>query len=85
MVHLLVGVVGAALIVLIAMRYGLLALAVMFFTENVLFFAPPDLRFGTWYFARPLMVALLMLGLALYAFRCALAGRSPFGRLLEET
>lgn len=44
-----------------------------------------DFRTGTWYFGHTLVVIVLLAGLVLFAFHSALAGRSLFGKLLEET
>lgn len=80
-----VGTIGSFLFVFIFLRFGLLALAAEVLVENLIFFYPPVLRADTWYFSRALIVLLLVLGIAVYAFRCALAGRQLFAPLAEET
>jgi hypothetical protein len=83
LLQLTVGSIGSLLFVFVFLRFGLLALATEIFVENLLFFYPPVLRTETWYFAKPLIVLLLVLTLLLYAYRCALAGRPVFAPLDE--
>jgi hypothetical protein len=83
LLQLTVGSIGSLLFVFVFLRFGLLALATEIFVENLLFFYPPVLRTETWYFAKPLIVLLLVLTLLFYAYRCALAGRPVFAPLDE--
>ncbi len=82
--QLTVGTVGTLLFVFVFLRFGLLALAAEVLIENLIFFYPPVLRPDTWYFSKALIVLLLVLGISVYAFRCALAGRQLFAPLAEE-
>jgi hypothetical protein len=69
-------IVALSLIVLI--RFGLLAL----FVFNLYFFLlslfPVTLDFSRWYIGRSLFLLLILIGLAVYGFRAALAGRAAF-------
>jgi len=69
-------IVALSLIVLI--RFGLLAL----FVFNLYFFLlslfPVTLDFSRWYIGRSLFLLLVLIGLAVYGFRAALAGRAAF-------
>ena len=76
-------IVALSLIVLI--RFGLLAL----FVFNLYFFLlstfPVTLDFTRWYIGRSLFLLFVVIGLAVYAFRAALAGRAAFNiARLEE-
>lgn len=84
LLQLTVGAIGSALFVFVFLRFGLLALAAEIFVENLLFFYPPVLRSDAWYFAKPLIVLLLVVAIVIYAFRCSLAGRPLLPRLLDE-
>ncbi len=64
------------------LRFGLLASAVAWITSQV--FAPLTTDFYRWYAWRGLVVVGFLFLLALYGFKVALAGQSPFGALLEE-
>ena len=77
-VQLVVGAIGTLLFVGVFLRFGLLALAAELYVENILFFYPPVLRADAWYFNRSLIVFLLLIAIAVYAYRCALAGRHLF-------
>jgi hypothetical protein len=76
---------SAAIIVLllgIAARVGLLAMAVFGFFIDPLFPITPDL--GAWY-GRPTLAIVLLTGLlAVYGFVIALGGRSPFGEAIPD-
>jgi serine/threonine-protein kinase len=82
--QLTMGAVGCLLFVYVFVRFGLVALTTFVFVENLLFFYPPVMRPDAWYFAKPLIVLLLAVTIALYAFRCALAGRPLFAGSSEE-
>jgi hypothetical protein len=79
-----VGSIGSLLFVFVFLRFGLLALASEICIENLLFFYPPVLRTDAWYFAKPLLVLLLVAGIVVYAFRCSLAGRPLFNPVPDE-
>ena len=65
---------------------GPLAFAVALLLSTRVFTSVPlDFRSGTWYLGQTLVVIVLLAGLILFAFHSALAGRSLFGKLLEET
>jgi hypothetical protein len=65
------------------LRFGFLASAVSWITSQVAF-APFTTDLSRWYAWRGLAAAGILLGVALYGFKVALAGQSPFGTLLEE-
>ena len=82
--QLTMGAIGSFLFVFVFVRFGLVALTTEIFVENLLFFYPPVLRSDAWYFAKPLIVLLLVIGIVLFAFRSALAGRPLVAASAEE-
>ena len=68
--------VALSLIVLI--RFGLLALFVFNAYYLLMSVLPVTLDFSRWYIGRSLFLLLLLIGLAVYGFRAALAGRAAF-------
>ncbi len=82
--QLTMGAVGCLLFVYVFVRFGLVALTTFVFVENLIFFYPPVLRPDAWYFAKPLIVLLLVVGIVLFAFRSALAGRPLFAASSDE-
>jgi serine/threonine-protein kinase len=70
---LLLLIISTYLFVLI--RYGVLAAAVTYTVTDILAYNTPTLDFSAWYSGRTIFTAMLILGLALYGFRTALAGR----------
>ncbi|HEU5233898.1 MAG TPA: serine/threonine-protein kinase [Terriglobales bacterium] len=82
--QLTLGAIGSLLFVFVFVRFGLVALTTFIFVENLLFFYPPVLRPDAWYFAKPLIVLLLVVAIVLYAFRSALAGRPLVAASAEE-
>jgi hypothetical protein len=71
--------VVAALILAVLLRFGLLALAVAQFTFSLLASFPYILGFSRWYAGRSLFALLVILALAFFGFRTALAGQPIFG------
>ena len=69
-------VVALSLIVLL--RFGLLALFVFNVYSSLLSALPVTLDFSRWYIGRSLFLVLILIGLAAYGFRAALAGRAAF-------
>ena len=67
-------IVGLSLIALI--RFDLLALFVFNVYWTLLSFFPVTLDFSRWYIGRSLVLLLTLIGVAVYGFRAALAGRS---------
>jgi serine/threonine-protein kinase len=75
----------AVLIVFVATRFGLLALAFRQLTYHLLTVFPLTLDFSRWYAGRSLFVVLVVVGLALFSFRTSLGGKPVFGGVaLEE-
>jgi eukaryotic-like serine/threonine-protein kinase len=75
----------AFLTVFAATRFGLLTLALRQFAYHLLTLFPLTLDFSRWYAGRSLLVVLVVVGLALYAFRASLGGKPVFvGAALEE-
>jgi hypothetical protein len=82
--QLTMGAIGSLLFVFVFVRFGLVALTTEIFVENLLFFYPPVMRPDAWYFAKPLIVVLLVVTIVVFAFRSALAGRPLFAASSEE-
>jgi hypothetical protein len=75
-------VYGIAAVVVV--RFGLIALAAGIFTVDGLLSTPITTNFSVWYASSPLAALLLVLGLAIWSFRTALAGRPLFKQELFE-
>jgi serine/threonine-protein kinase len=69
---------GAALIIFITIRFGLLALMAAFFAAGVLLQFPTTMDLSTWYAGSTLCAYAAVLALAGYAFQTAVAGRPIF-------
>ena len=82
--QLTMGAIGSFLFVFVFVRFGLVALTTEIFVENLLFFYPPVLRSDAWYFAKPLIVLILVVAIVLFAFRSALGGRPLIAQSSEE-
>ncbi len=75
----------ALVIVVVATRFGLLALVSMRYFMLLLTGVAPSFDFSSWYAAYSLPALVVLLGLALYAFRISIGEQPTFGRaLLEE-
>ncbi len=84
-VHLLaIGSVMAMLLVVL-LRFGLLALVVMSFFGTVTFDSPIPLDFSSWYVGASLLCLAVAAAVAGYGFHTALAGRPLFRDELLET
>ena len=84
-VELPAGLVVAALTILVAVRFGILALIFSFLTRLLLVAAPLSLDFSRWHAARGLVIAAVIAGLAVWAFRVSLGGKAAFaGSRLDE-
>ncbi len=77
-VYLLAGGLVMAMVLVVLLRFGLFALAVMFFFGMVTFFFPIPLDFSTWYVGASLLSLAVAVAVAGYGFHTALAGRSLF-------
>jgi hypothetical protein len=71
-------VVVYAVLALLLLRYGIVPLIVSVLTADCLLNAPITLDFSAWYIASSLVSLLLFLGIALYGFRCTVAGKPLF-------
>jgi hypothetical protein len=77
-VTLPVTVIWMGLVLLVLLRFGLLALIATEMTVNFLWSSPLTLDVSRWYFGYSLVVLLLVAALAAWGFRTALAGRPLF-------
>jgi len=71
-------VVVYAVFALLILRYGIVPLIVSILTADCLLNAPITLDFSSWYIASSLVSLLVFLGIAIYGFRCTMAGRRLF-------
>jgi hypothetical protein len=80
--HLLIGAalnaIGAALVIFIAIRFGLLAMMAAFFALGILSQFPVTTDLSTWYAGSTLFAYVAVLALAGYAFQTSIAGRPLF-------
>ena len=67
-----------ALSLIVLIRFGLLALFVFNVYWSLLSILPVTPDFSRWYIGRSLFLLLVLVGLAVYGFRAALAGRAAF-------
>ena len=75
----------AASIVLVTIRFGLLAMTATFFVTEVLLYFPVATDLSTWYAPSTLFAYAMVLAVAGYAFRMAVAGRPMFkAGLMDE-
>jgi hypothetical protein len=70
--------ISVALSLFVLIRFGLLALYVFNVYSSLLTLLPVTLDFSRWYIGRSLLLLLVLIGLAVYGFRAALAGRAAF-------
>jgi hypothetical protein len=75
----------AALSLIVLIRFGFLGLCVFMWVSLLLQSFPVTLDFSRWYIGRSILLLLVLVALAAYGFRAALAGRPIFGNFsLEE-
>ena len=74
-------IVAAAAFVLVAMRSGVLAVAVILVVTPLLVTAPLTLDVSRWYAARGLVVVAAILALTIWAFWTSLGGRRALGSI----
>jgi serine/threonine-protein kinase len=77
-------IVFGALLALVTTRYGLLALVSFWLFQGILGHIPLPVDFGAVYAPQTAIALLVVLGIALYAFRIALGPRPVFSFALEE-
>jgi hypothetical protein len=78
------GFVRALVYFFVLTRGGLLALAVALYTEYNMNESPLTLDPSAWYATRSIPVFLAVVGLAVYGFHTALAGKPALGRMLID-
>jgi hypothetical protein len=76
--------IQVALWLFLLIRFGLLAFAIRYMESGLLTSIPITPRASDWYAGRSLFVLLFIVGLAVYGFRTALAGRAVFGNLAVD-
>ena len=78
------GLVQAAALIIVFLRFGFLVFVVAIYFSHFLEF-PLTTDSSAWYAGTSLFLLLVLAALAVYGFRIALAGRSPFsGMPLED-
>ncbi len=78
-------ILTAALCTFLLVRFGILALAIGLFVQTLLLSYPLTLDFSRWYASRSAFVLAVLVGMALYGFRSALASRPIVARgLLDD-
>ncbi|HLJ75668.1 MAG TPA: hypothetical protein VKU62_13835 [Thermoanaerobaculia bacterium] len=70
---------SAAILTLVTMRYGLLALATTGYFWGVLTFATLTVDSSVWYFGRSLLIMLTLIGIVLWAAIIAIGDKPLFG------
>jgi len=78
-----IGVVRTGALLALLMRGGLLGLVTGFYVGAALMEAPLTLHVGAWYFSRAMPMLAIVIALALYGFKTALAGKPALGTALE--
>jgi hypothetical protein len=79
-----VGLLIMAPLMIAFRRVGVLALATSFVFLYVVQWTPLTTDFSQWYALRAAMIVLALVGIAIFAFRVALAGKPAFGALSME-
>jgi hypothetical protein len=74
----------AALSLIVLIRFGFLGLCVFMWISLLLQAFPVTLDFSRWYIGRSMLLLLVLVAVAAYGFRAALAGRPIFGNLSLE-
>jgi serine/threonine-protein kinase len=77
-------IVIALVIVVVATRFGLLAIVSMRYFMLLLTTVAPSFDFSSWYAAYSLPALVLLLMLTLYAFRISIGEQRAFGSVLQE-
>ena len=72
------------LLVFILLRFGLVAVVACLFVANTMTTAVFTANFGAWYGTSSLVVCLCVIGIAVWAFRTSLAGRSVMEGVLGD-
>ncbi len=75
---LALNVIPEALVLVVTIRFGVLAMIATFFIVDILLWFPVTTDLSTWYAPSTLFAYALVLALAGYAFRMAVAGRPLF-------
>jgi hypothetical protein len=79
------GITIAALTIFVAVRFGILALMFLQFTQVALANIPLTLDLSRWYASPSLILVGFLVALAVWAFRVSLGGKAAFGgATLEE-
>ncbi len=84
-VYLLLFGLGNSMLLVLLIRFGLLAVIVLLFFDTVMFRYPIPLDFSTWYVDASLLSLAVAVAVAGYGFHTALAGRPLFKDELLET
>jgi serine/threonine-protein kinase len=85
MTDLLVAASIVAVLILLALQYGIFIYAVAQSVLSLIWGGVSSLDFSRWYALPSVLTLVIVAAIAAYGFRAALAGRSAFGRsLLEE-
>jgi hypothetical protein len=78
-------VLYSAILVILALRYGLVAYTTAFIASYLLRAFPLTLNFSAWYAGTGMIALLAVLALAVYGFHTSLGGQKVFeGTLLES-
>ena len=81
----MLGAIPTAMIVLVMTRFGLLAVVAQVFATLMLLWFPVTTDLSTWYAPSTLFAYAVVLAVAGYAFRMAVAGRPLFkGGFIDE-
>jgi serine/threonine-protein kinase len=81
---LVIGVITGLFMIVLILRFGLLATVGAFFVANVFAYYPITLNPDAPYFATSMLGLLICVGLATYAFYASLGSRSLFEELVPE-
>ncbi len=83
-VYLIVfALVSAMLFLVVLVRFGILALGTSFFIFDLFQWTALTLDMSRWYSGRSIVVLLLVIGIAVYGFRCVV-GKKPLLREFLE-
>lgn len=81
---ILFALVSATLFLVLLVRFGILAFGTSFFITDLLYWTALTLDTSRWYAGRSVAVMLLVLGIAVYGFRCAVGKKALLSEFLEQ-
>ena len=80
----LFALVSAMLFLVLLVRFGILAFGTSIFVADLIYWTALTLDMSRWYAGRSVAIMLLVLGIAIYGFRCAVGKKALLSEFLER-